>query len=52
MSLYEEHRFGLPCAASLDNLHPIRKTFLTDLIGSLRLPRQEICQTFAAMADC
>ena len=41
-----------PCAASFDNLQPIRKTFLTSRIGSLPFPRQEICRTLAAMADC
>jgi hypothetical protein len=42
----------MPCAATFDNLQPIRKTFLTDRIGSLPFPRQEICRTLAAMADC
>lgn len=41
-----------PCAASFDNLQPIRKTFLTSRIGSLPFPRQNICRTLAAMADC
>ncbi len=41
-----------PCAASFDNLQPIRKTFLTSRIGSLPFPRQQICRTLAAMADC
>ena len=41
-----------PCAASFDNLQPIRKTFLTSRIGSLPVPRQEIRRTLAARADC
>lgn len=50
--LDEEHGVDLPCAASFDNLQPIRKTFLTDRIGALPFPRQEICRTLTAMADC
>ena len=42
----------LPCVASLDNLQPIRETFLTDRSGSLPFPRKEICRSLAAMADC
>ncbi len=47
-----DHGVDSPCAASFDNLQPIRKTFLTSRIGSLPFPRQEICRTLAAMADC
>ena len=50
--LDQEHGVDAPCAASFDNLQPIRKTFLTSQIGSLPFPRQEICRTLAAMADC
>lgn len=52
IALDEEHGVDRPCAASFDNLQPIRKTFLTDRIGSLPFPRHEICRTLAAMADC
>jgi mRNA interferase MazF len=52
LPLDEEHGVDLPCVASIDNLQPIRKTFLTERIGSLPFPRQEICRTLAAMADC
>ena len=52
LPLDEEHGVDLPCAASFDNLQPIRKTFLTERIGSLPSPRREICRTLAAMADC
>lgn len=52
IALDEEHGVDLPCAASFDNLQPIRKTFLTIRIGSLPLPRSEICQALGAMADC
>ena len=45
---------GLPqsCAASFDNLQPIRKSFLTDRLGSIRNPRHEICATLEALANC
>ena len=33
-----------PCAASFDNLQPIRKSFLTDRVGSVRNRRHEICR--------
>ena len=47
-----EHGVDVRCAASCDNLQPIRKTFLTRRIGAPPLPRQEICRAFAALADC
>lgn len=50
--LDQEHGVDVPCAASFDNLQPIRKSFLTSRIGSLPFPRREICQTLAALADC
>ena len=50
--LGDEHGLDIPCAASFDNLQPIRKTFLTDRIGTLRFPRHEICRTLGALADC
>lgn len=50
--LDREHGVDLACAASFDNLQPIRKTFLTSRVGSLPFPRQEICRTLAALADC
>ena len=52
LPLDEEHGVDVPCAASFDNLQPIRKTFLTERIGSLPFPRPAICRTLAAMADC
>jgi mRNA interferase MazF len=52
IELDQDHGVDTPCAASFDNLQPIRKTFLTSRIGSLPFPRQEICRTLAAMADC
>ncbi|MDF1596912.1 MAG: type II toxin-antitoxin system PemK/MazF family toxin [Acidimicrobiia bacterium] len=45
---------GLPvsCVAAFDNLQPIRKTFLTEQVGSLDLRRAEICRALAAFSDC
>lgn len=50
--LDSEHGLDVACAASFDNLQPIRKTFLTRRIGALPYPRQKICLTLAALADC
>lgn len=50
--LDREHGVDVACAASFDNLQPIRKTFLTSRIGSLPFPRQEICRALATLADC
>lgn len=41
-----------PCAASFDNLQPIRKTFLTERVGSIAGRRLEICRALSALADC
>ena len=46
---------GLPddCAASFDNLQPIRRAFLTTRVGALEpLRRRELCRALRAMADC
>ena len=41
-----------PCAASFDNLQPIRKSYLTDRLSSVRNRRHEICAALEALADC
>ena len=41
-----------PCVASFDNLQPIRRTFLTERLGSLDFPRTQICAALSALADC
>lgn len=43
---------GVPCVASFDNLQPIRKSFMTQIVGSLPQPRHQICQALSALADC
>ena len=40
------------CAASFDNLQPIRTTFLTERIGSIWTRRHQICMALNALADC
>lgn len=42
----------VPCAAAFDNLQPIRKAFLTQRLGSLADPRDQICRALGALADC
>ncbi len=42
-----------PCAATFDNLQPIRRSFLTHRVGQLGPARRdEICRALAAMSDC
>ncbi len=45
---------GLPTesAASFDNLQPLRRSFLTERIGSLGPRSHEICGALSALADC
>jgi mRNA interferase MazF len=52
ITLGQEHGLDEPCAASFDNLQPIRRSFLTSRVGALGAPRVEICAALAAMADC
>jgi mRNA interferase MazF len=41
-----------PCAASFDNLQPIRQAFLAERVGSLAGTRSAICLALSALADC
>ena len=41
-----------PCAASFDNLRPVRKTWLTRRMGALGPRSHEICDALAALSDC
>ena len=46
---------GLPtaCAASFDNVQPIRRSFLTQRVGRLGAARRpELCRALSALADC
>ncbi len=52
IALDSENGVEIPCAATFDNMQPIRKTFLTSRVGSLAHPRREICRALGALADC
>lgn len=52
IKLGEEHGLGVEGAASFDNIQPIRRTFLTERVGSLPMARQSICRALGALADC
>jgi mRNA interferase MazF len=42
-----------PCAASFDNLRPLRRSLLTERVGRLSaVRRRELCRALAALADC
>ncbi len=46
---------GLPdeCVASFDNVQPIRRSFLAQRVGELRIDElDEICRALSALADC
>lgn len=46
---------GLPemCAASFDNVQPIRRSFLTRRVGRLsEARRDDLCRALSALADC
>jgi mRNA interferase MazF len=48
-------REGLPepCAATFDNLQPLRRSFLTQRLGRLDAARRtELCRALSALADC
>lgn len=40
------------CAASFDNLQPMRRSYLTGRLTSVVNRRREICRALAALADC
>lgn len=51
--LGQEQGLDEDCAASFDNLQPIRKTLLTSRIGQLSIYQvDEICRALSALADC
>ena len=42
-----------PCAASFDNLRPVRRAFLVERAGRLGPARRvELCRALSALADC
>ncbi|CAN5590987.1 type II toxin-antitoxin system PemK/MazF family toxin [soil metagenome] len=50
--LGEAHGLAVVCAATFDNLQPIRRSFLTERVGRLADDGTEICRALAALADC
>ncbi len=53
IALGQAHGLPTECAASFDNLQPIRRSFLTDRVGVLGADEfPEICRALAALADC
>ena len=53
IALWEREGLAVECAASFDNLQPIRRSFLTERVGGLGVEhRRAICRALAAMADC
>ncbi len=41
-----------PCAASFDNLQPVRRSSLSERVGSLLDRQIKICRALSALADC
>lgn len=52
ISLDGQEGLGVPCVASFDNLQPIRRSFMTEIVGTLPERRTQICQALSALADC
>lgn len=53
VALGRQEGLAEPCAASFDNLQPIRRSFLTQRAGRLDEGRRsELCRALSALADC
>ncbi|MFN2466727.1 MAG: type II toxin-antitoxin system PemK/MazF family toxin [Gaiellaceae bacterium] len=53
VALGSEEGLPQPCAATFDNLQPLRRPFLTQRVGRLAAARRsELCQALSALADC
>lgn len=53
VALGPRHGLSVECAASFDNLQPIRRSSLTDRVGALGIEElDEICRALDALADC
>jgi len=51
--LGSRHGLSVECAASFDNLQPIRRTLLSERVGELGIEdTSEICRALMALADC
>ncbi|MGD9703379.1 MAG: type II toxin-antitoxin system PemK/MazF family toxin [Acidimicrobiia bacterium] len=53
IALGPQHGLDIECAASFDNLQPVRRAFLTQRVGQLDVDDHgEICRALNALADC
>lgn len=53
VQLGPSHGLGVDCVASFDNLQPIRRSFLTERVGSLHVDEvDQLCRALGALADC
>ena len=53
VALGAEEGLPEPCAATFDNLQPIRRSFLVQRAGQLGDARRtELCRALSALADC
>jgi mRNA interferase MazF len=53
VALGPAHGLAVDCAATFDNLQPIRRSFLTHRVGQLAVEElSEVCRALAALADC
>lgn len=53
ITLGPDEGLDTPCAASFDNLQPVRRALLTTRAGTLTSTRRpEICHALQALADC
>ena len=52
IALGDAEGLAVECAASFDNLQRIRRSSLTQRVGTLGPRRKQICLALAALADC
>jgi mRNA interferase MazF len=52
IALSDAEGLGVECAASFDNLQRLRRSSLTQRVGTLGPRRDQICLALAALADC
>jgi mRNA interferase MazF len=53
LALGPEEGLRVPCAATFDNLQPVRRVLLTERVGALDPSRRiEFCRAFRQVADC
>jgi len=52
VKLGREDGLEVECAASFDNLQPVRRSALARRAGDIGMRRSEICAALRALADC